>query len=127
MRSINIKTSNEIIDQFRDAMSSGNGMTITNLTAIHVSVERKDDLIVVMLLSGTAGSEGSHGIAFTVRSDVTVQLLTQLTCALLRLQCNQDDLEKLEKLDEPIKMEFHGKYLEPGLFMNLRVKGKVGG
>ena len=115
MRSIKVKTSNEIIEQFRDAMSSGDGMTITNLTAIHVSVERKDDLMVVMLLSGTAGSEGSHGIAFTVGSDVTVQLLTQLTCALLRLTCSPDDLEKLEKLDEPIKMEFHSKYVKSDL------------
>ena len=109
---MNVMTSKEMIERFED-MLSGKSMTITNLTAIQVSVKRDDDLLVVMLLSGTAGTEGSLGMAFTVKSDVVVQLLTQLTCALMRLTVDQDELAKIEKLDEPFTFTVKpGKYLK---------------
>ena len=109
---MNVMTSKEMIERFED-MLSGRSMTISNLTAIQVSVERDDDLLVVMLLSGTAGTEGSLGMAFTVKSDVAVQLLTQLTCALMRLTVDQDELDKLAKLAEPLTFTVQpGNYLK---------------
>ena len=109
---MNVITSKEMIERFEDLLS-GKSMTITNLTAIQVSVKRDDDRLVVMLLSGTAGTEGSLGMAFTAKSDVAVQLLTQLTCALMRLTVDEGDLDQLEKRDEPLTITVKpGQYLK---------------
>ena len=107
-----ILKSSEIAKQLQDMISGSlNSISIYKLNAIHVEVKREDDLIVVVLLSG--GKDVGHGIAFTTRSDVMVQLLTQLVCALLRLKSDPDALAQLENLDEPITATFKpGEYLK---------------
>ena len=99
-------SSDEFIKRLREQMSTGQ-VTIAHLRAVKVFAEQKDDLLVVILLSGVAEKEGSQGMAFAARPDTVVELITQLARGLVELRG-----EELINTGQPMEMKIDlGKYI----------------
>ena len=75
----------EFIKRLLDEMPAGQ-VTMAHLRAVKVFAEKKDDLLVVILLSGVANKEGSQGMAFAARPETVVELITQLARGLVELR-----------------------------------------
>ena len=96
----------EFIKRLVDEMPTGQ-VTMAHLRAVKVFAEKKDDLLVVILLSGVSDKEGSQGMAFAARPETVVELITQLARGLVELRAD-DVVDPGEPMEMKIDL---GKYI----------------
>lgn len=76
----------EFLSRFQDQLGSDEPIQLGYLKNVFISVEKKNDTIVMVLLSGVSERhEHSQGMAFALRSEGAVGLVTQLGKCFLHL------------------------------------------
>ena len=77
----------EFIKRFQEQLASGEPIQLGYLKNVFISVEKKDDAIVVVLLSGLSKrAKHSQGMAFALRPDLAVGLIIRLVESLYLLK-----------------------------------------
>ena len=80
-------SANEFIERFQKQLASGEPIQLGYLKNVFISVEKKDDVIVMVLLSGVSKqAKHSQGMAFALRPDLAVGLITRLVESLYLLK-----------------------------------------
>ena len=69
----------ELLRRLQEQLDSGDPIRLGYLKNVFISVEQKDDTIVMVLLSGLSNrGDHSQGMAFALRPDLAVGLLIRL-------------------------------------------------
>ena len=80
-------SANDFLRRFQEQLASGEPIQLGYLKNVFISVEKKDDVIVMVLLSGVSKqAKHSQGMAFALRPDLTVGLITRLIESLYLLK-----------------------------------------
>ena len=86
----------EFLEQFQEQLDSGEPIQLGYLKNVFISVEQKDDTIVMVLLSGLSNRDDyGQGMAFALRPQLAVGLIIRLVESLYLL--NGTDVRSIGK------------------------------
>ena len=110
----------EFIGRFQEQLASGEPIQLGYLKNVFISVERKDDTIVMVLLSGLSKrAKHSHGMAFALRPDLAVGVITRLVESLCLLKgvdarsIGKPVTVKIDFKDDVIRLGFPPETVSP--------------
>ena len=82
---VQTKSAKDFAQEFLHSLRSGNRITLQSLNGIYVHPEVKDELVVVALVAGDTKGEGGQGMAFALRKQKAVELITELAKGLAQV------------------------------------------